>query len=61
MRPLRWIGILIITLGGVGCGTSQPPPRLDVTPTLDEAVVVYSPTPTATITPTNTDTPIPPP
>jgi len=61
MRPIRWIGILIIAIGGVGCGTSQPPPRLDVTPTLDDDVVVYSPTPTATITPTNTNTPIPPP
>lgn len=47
-------------MSGVGCGTSQPPPRLDVTPTLDDDVIVYSPTPTSTITSTPTNTAIPP-
>lgn len=43
--------------GVVGCGTSQPPPRLDVTPTLSQSDIL--PTDTATITPTASYTPIP--
>lgn len=60
MRFIRWIGLLGIAIGVVGCGTSNPIPSPTITPsfTLVEDVITPAVTLIPSHTPQSTSTPI---